>query len=599
MRQLSKKQKKLIILSSIIILLASLFIVYLILSLTYEYDGETNLYPKALNPVFLDLGKLEIRWYAVCIVGGASLLSVFGYYRYLKPLKMDSDTVFTMVTFGILFGILGGRIYYVIFNHSFISFGDGSFKDILNGLIDIINPASGGLAIHGAIYMVLIYLFIDCRRRRLHFINIIEIMLPVFMLAQVVGRWGNFFNQEAYGPLVNGYKEGPLSAEQLIAQRETLRHFLVPDFIINNMYIKHGVKIIGYYHPTFFYEGVLNLIGAVTYLIVRKKSNKIYMGDGICFYLTWYGIVRLFIEILRQDPLTFNLFGMTIKVAILTSVIFIIVGITLFILRRVFKFHLVSAKEYIYNGGSLWLDGENPYLKEKEKNDEYTSSCELNENKVVFFDCDGTILDTFKLIEETTKRVFEEMLPDYQYTIDEIHAFFGPLLEDSFKKYAKDEEQVKQLVDRYRVLNIELHEEYIKSFDGVEELLKKLQEDGYYVVIVSHKVTSVIIQGLQICGLYEYIDEIIGVEKLAKPKPNPETIYELMEAFNVDKAMFVGDTKFDILTANNVKGKYPNFKSVGVTWCKTSRGEFEELNADYICDTAMEVYKVIKEYNEV
>lgn len=585
MKNLTKKQRTNIL---VITLLVVAFLIYAIISWTYQYPGDIHIVPKKLNPIILNINdNLQIRWYAVCVVGGASLLSVFGYFNYLKRVKLDSDTTLTGVTFGIIFGVLGARLYYVLFEHTGISFDDG----IIRGLIQIINPANGGLAIHGGLYGALIYLIFFARKRGVKFLELIEIVLPVFMLAQVVGRWGNFFNQEAYGPLVGGFTQGPLTNEQLIEQRETLRHLLVPNFVIDNMYIKNFVSIKGYYHPTFFYEGFANFVGAVTYLILRKKYKKIYVGDGISFYLFWYGLVRLFIEILRQDPLILNVFGISLKVAILTSVIFMLLGASTFILRRKFKFHLVSCKEFIYEGGSIWKEGYGPKGKI-----EVEETQPINTNKVVFFDCDGTILDTFTLIEQTTMRVFDEILPDYQYTMEEIHAFFGPLLNESFSKYAKDEEQLEQMVERYRVLNKELHEEYIKSFDGIEELLIKLQEKGYFVVIVSNKVSSAIIQGLQICGIYEYIDEVVGVEKLAKPKPDPEGIFDLMVKYNIDKAMLVGDTKFDIVTADNVKTKYPEFKSVGVTWCKTSKEEFEELNADYIVNNPLELLEVIDSY---
>lgn len=585
MKNLTKKQKTDIF---GIALLIVAFIIYAIISITYKYPFAEHITPTALNKVAIPISdRIQVRWYAIFVVGGAAALSVFGYYRYLKPLKLDSDNTLTGVTFGILFGILGARLYYVLFEHTGISFDEGFFR----GILQIINPSDGGLAIHGALYGACIYIFFFTRKRGLKLLEIIEIVLPVFMLAQVVGRWGNFFNQEAYGPLVGGFTNYPLTDEQLISQRETLRHLLVPNFVIDNMYIKSYVKVAGYYHPTFFYEGVANLFGAVAYLILRKKSKKIYIGDGISFYLFWYGFVRLFIEILRQDPLTFPFFGMNIKVAILTSVIFMIVGILLFILRRVFKFHLVSCREFIYNGGTLWKEGYGPKGKIIEEEKE-----EINTNKVVFFDCDGTLLDTFTLIEKTTMRVFDELLPDYQYTIEEIHAFFGPLLNESFAKYAKDEEQLEQLVERYRVLNKELHEEYIKSFDGIYEMLQELKQQGITTVIVSNKVTSAIIQGLQICGIHEFIDEVVGVEKLSKPKPDPDGIYELMEKYNIDRGLFVGDTEFDITTVNNVKTKYPNLLSVGVTWCKTSREKFNELNADYVIDKPSELVEVIKNY---
>ena len=357
MKKLTKKQ---IITLSILGAALILFIIYVICSLLYKYPSDTFIEPKSLNSVIVSLGSIEIRWYAICVVGGASLLSVYGYKCFLKKTKMDSDTALTGVTFGLLSGILGARIYYVIFNPPVGLWDDGIFR----GIINAINPAQGGLAIHGGIYATLIFVFVYSKIKHVKFLELIEIVLPVMMLAQVVGRWGNFFNQEAYGPSVFGLT-GELTSEQLIAQHEYLRHLLVPNFIVKNMYFtdfNYESSFFGttaYFHPTFFYEGVANLIGAVTFIELRKRVKKLYIGDAICFYLVWYGIVRFFIELLRQDPLrfSFQVFGVYPRVAVVTSVLFVVVGATLFILRRVFKIHLVSSKEFIYEGGSLWQDG--------------------------------------------------------------------------------------------------------------------------------------------------------------------------------------------------------------------------------------------------
>ena len=229
MKNLTKKQ---IITLSIIGVAFILFVVYAILSLTYHYPSDTFTEPKALNPVLVSFGRLEIRWYAICVIGGASLLSYYGYMRFLKPTKLDADTTLTGVTYGIVSGVLGARLYYVIFNPPTGLWDDGFFR----GIINIINPANGGLAIHGGIYAAIIFVFIYSRIKHIKFLELIEIVLPVFMLAQVVGRWGNFFNQEAYGPLVLGFKETELTNSQLIRQYEYLRHLLVPNFIVKNMY---------------------------------------------------------------------------------------------------------------------------------------------------------------------------------------------------------------------------------------------------------------------------------------------------------------------------------------------------------------------------
>lgn len=581
MKNLSKKQRIQLGVGALLILL---LVVYMILSFTYKYPFNVHHKPNIIDPFFIQTEWFEIRWYAICILGGACLVALYGYYCYLKKVGLDSDSTLTGLTLGLVFGILGGRLYYVLFEHSGISFDEG----VLKGILSIINPASGGIAIHGAIYGATLFILVFCIVKKLKFIELIEIVLPVFMLAQVIGRWGNFFNQEAYGPLVNGYTSFPLSDANLIEQRETLRHLLVPDFVIDQMYLRSAVEVDGvityvqgYYHPTFFYEGIANLIGALTYINIRKRSNKVYTGDAVCFYLTWYGLVRFFIEILRQDPLTFEIFNIEIKVAVLTSVLFFVAGIVLFILRRILKFHLVPCKEFFENG-SIYKEN----AKEKEM-------IETQENKLVVFDCDGTLLDTYDLVYATSKKVFEEKFPGYPVTHEEIDSFFGPLIDESLRKYAKDEEHLEECLDFYRKTNIELHPKYVKPFTHIKEMLEELKAQGYKIAIVSNKISKHVLLGLQISGIDHLVDEICGAELLKKAKPDPDGIYQMMEKYNVEKAVFVGDTKFDMKCGTNAKEKYPNVVTVGVTWCKTTREEFEQLGADYIIDDALELVEIV------
>lgn len=360
---MTDKTKK-IIKYSVLILLGVLLLVYIITSLLYK-AGDVHTIPTPLDPYFLRIGNIEVRWYAVCILSGAVGVALWAYYTIFRHIRFDSDNLITGLVIGLFSGIAGARIYYIIFDH------EGLPSNLWDAFLEIIGLGGhglSGLAIHGGIYATIIFLFIFCKVKKIKLLALIEIVLPCFMLAQVVGRWGNFMNQEAFGPLVNGYTSGPLTDLELLAQRETLRHLLVPNFVIDNMYITPDYsldipRITGYYYPTFYFESVLNLIGAVGYIILRKKSNKIYLGDAVAFYLTWYGIVRFIIESMRTDPLMIG----NIRIALLTSAIFFIVGILMFILRRVFKYKCDSAKELLYEGGTIWLDPNKDPFKEKEE----------------------------------------------------------------------------------------------------------------------------------------------------------------------------------------------------------------------------------------
>ena len=286
------------------------------------------------SKLLLSIGKFQITWYAVIILGGALICSIIAYYRFLKRMGMSLDTLSEGLAFGLLFGILGARLYYVAFS-----------GDHYDSLLEVIDPRSGGLAIHA----VSIYAPIYCKIRHLDLISILEILFPVFMMCQAIGRWGNFVNQEAFGPLIKypgmTSEWTQLTDANLLAQREFLSKLLIPNFIIDRMYIPYssasGFTVAGYYHPTFLYESLFNVIGVLLYTNLRKYIKKIYVGDGVSFYLIWYGILRFFIESLRTDALMIGNTG--IKIAQLISCLFIVLCIALAVVRRVFKYRLVSS----------------------------------------------------------------------------------------------------------------------------------------------------------------------------------------------------------------------------------------------------------------
>ena len=324
-----------------------------------------NLKPEPYKQGFEIFG-IEIRFYAMIILSGAIIATTYGYLRFAKKLNLSSDLVLEGLAFGLLFGIIGARLYYVLFEH-----------EGLDSFWDIINPRSGGLAIHGAIYATAIYIPVYCKIKKIDTLVLVEIAVPLFMFAQVVGRWGNFMNQEAFGPLIdsiggltkeniqaaavagNGTIGNPyiLSDEILLAQRTFMHKCLIPDFIINQMYIEDGwillngesIYISGYYHPTFLYESMMNLAFVIFMLVGRKYIKKYYIGDSLGIYLISYGFVRYIIESLRTDPLTIG--NTNIRIAQVMSVLFVILGLALLIIRRVLKYRLVSCHEMFYEDG--------------------------------------------------------------------------------------------------------------------------------------------------------------------------------------------------------------------------------------------------------
>lgn len=275
---------------------------------------------KPLPDTAFKLFGLEVKWYGILIVIGALLALRFG-LRTAKKLGIKDDIILDGFILGMLIGIIGARIYYVIFQWSYYK------HDILSAFM----IRDGGLAIHGGIIAAAIFIVVFCKIRKVDPIKIGEIVAPGFLIGQIIGRFGNFLNQEATGPLVGG------GALDLDAQRLVLKRQLLPDFIVNQMYITHGKvgnEISGYYYPTFLYEATWNLIGFIIIVILRKKWKQYWIGDGVLFYLVWYSIGRFFVEALRTDSLMVGF----LKQAQVISVIMFLGGLILFILRRVYKF---------------------------------------------------------------------------------------------------------------------------------------------------------------------------------------------------------------------------------------------------------------------
>ena len=537
--------------------------------------NDPSLTPKfdASSKILVSFGNFQITWYAVIILGGAIICSLIAYYRFLKRMGMSLDTLSEGLAFGLLFGILGARLYYVAFS-----------GDHYNNLLEVIDPRSGGLAIHGAIIAVSIYVPIYCKIRHLDLLPLLEILFPVFMMCQAIGRWGNFVNQEAFGPLIKYpgmlNEWARLDNAALLAQREFLSKLLIPDFIIDRMYIAHssasGFTVPGYYHPTFLYESLFNVIGVLLYTNLRKYIKKIYVGDGISFYLIWYGILRIFIESLRTDALMIGNSG--IKVAQLISVIFIVVGIALAVVRRVFKYRLVSCKDALFgDNATLVLD-----KVVNKKN---------NKNKVLVFDCDGTVLDTYELIENIVLETFKEVNPAYPITIDEAHTFFGPYINDTFIKYAKDEEELNLYIDTYAKYAEKLTAKYIKAYPGIKEALAELKGLGYIICVASNKISKEVNRGLKLCGLDKYVDYVIGAELMNEAKPNPDCLNQIKKKYNVKKVLMIGDTETDILT-----GKNASSYTCGVTWCVSTREDFIKWHADEIISDPKELVKLGEKY---
>ncbi len=304
-----------------------------------EIDRDTQIEAiYTLDNRVITIGNRAIVFYSFFIITGIMVALGLG-VREVERIGIKKDDLIDGFLWIVPVAILGARLWYVMFELDSFVYG-GFFPSILrmlgfsSGRLDFSSFGLSGLAIHGAFVTAIICAYFYTKKRKIDIFKIIDVVAIGFIIAQAFGRWGNFFNQEAHGGIVGGMTNGVanLSIEE---QYNFLRYTIhLPEYIVNNMYIKQGLHslavepLTGFYHPTFFYESSINLIGFGIMLLLRRWK-KIHFGELLSFYLIWYGGLRIFIETMRTDPLTFELFGMTLKSAIVTSVIMILAGIGL------------------------------------------------------------------------------------------------------------------------------------------------------------------------------------------------------------------------------------------------------------------------------
>jgi phosphatidylglycerol:prolipoprotein diacylglycerol transferase len=228
-----------------------------------------------LNPVAFSLGPIPVHWYGI-ILGTAALVGLMLAIQEGKRFGIPPEFFMDLLLIGVPSAIIGARIYYVAFKWD-------AYK---NNLWEVFAIWHGGIAIYGALIGAIIGAVIFVRRRGYDFWRIADICAPSLIAGQLIGRWGNFVNQEAHG--------GPVVESFL---RDTLH---LPNFIIDNMYIQGE-----FYHPTFLYESLWNLVGLLL-LFVLRRQKFLRAGELFFSYFIWYSIGRFFIEGIRTDSLAFT-----------------------------------------------------------------------------------------------------------------------------------------------------------------------------------------------------------------------------------------------------------------------------------------------------
>lgn len=243
----------------------------------------------AIDPIAFNIFGWPVHWYGI-IIGLGILLAYKLIVFQGKEENIDEDTILDLVTVTVLGGFVGARIYYVVFQWDYYRMHPE----------EIIQIWHGGIAVYGGIIAGVLILYIMCKKYKLNTLRVFDMTAPAIMLAQSIGRWGNFINQEAYGGEVS---------------KVILEKWHLPKWLIDQMYIE-GI----YHHPTFLYESLWNLIGVGILLLLRYRVRKRPDGLIAASYFIWYGIGRAWIEGLRSDSLYWGSF----RVSQLLSILLII-----------------------------------------------------------------------------------------------------------------------------------------------------------------------------------------------------------------------------------------------------------------------------------
>lgn len=257
---------------------------------------------------------VTIMWYGIIICIG--IFAGFAYFAYrARRAWIPFDDILDITLITVISAVIGARLYYVIFFGGFVETG-GTFWENLGGtLYNIVAIWNGGLAIYGGIIAGALAVYLISRHKKIGFFKLADMAAPAVMLGQLIGRWGNFCNGEAFG------SETTLPWRMGLCNAQT------------------GYETI-YVHPTFLYESLWNLIGFILINIFYKKRK--YHGEVTLWYFAWYGLGRGFIELLRTDSLMLG----SIRVSSLLSFLLFAVMIPLLIVLRV-RYKKLLAAGYI------------------------------------------------------------------------------------------------------------------------------------------------------------------------------------------------------------------------------------------------------------
>lgn len=267
-----------------------------------------------VDPVAFKIGSFEVYWYGI-IIAAAMILCGFLAVKQAKANKFSEDLVYDVLLVALPSAIIGARIYYVLCEWSYYS------QDIRR----IFDTRSGGLAVYGGIIGAVIGAYIMCRIRKLPFSTVLDYCIVYIPLGQAIGRWGNFFNQEAFGTTTT--LPWGMTSVKIYNYLETYCPDLDPSMPV---------------HPTFLYESLCTTaIFFVLLLVIRPNSTHRYETASV--YMVLYGVARFFIEGLRTDSLYIG--SSNIRTSQLLSLILIFAGLIIILISHLKEWDRIALPE--------------------------------------------------------------------------------------------------------------------------------------------------------------------------------------------------------------------------------------------------------------
>ena len=260
----------------------------------------------------IEVFGFEIAFYGI-IIGCGVMAGIVMAAMEAKRTGQNPDTYYDLALYAVVLSVIGARIYYVVF----------SWEQYKDDLLSIFNIRQGGLAIYGGVIAAVITVFVYGRVKKISFAKLADTAVLGLILGQIIGRWGNFFNREAFGEYTNN----------LFAMRlplDAVRNSDVTELMREHLEMLDGVAYIQV-HPTFLYESLWNL-GVLLILLWWRKRKK-FEGEIFLLYLFGYGVGRFWIEGLRTDQLLIPGAGLPVS-QVLALVLVIISGIIIFNIRR-------------------------------------------------------------------------------------------------------------------------------------------------------------------------------------------------------------------------------------------------------------------------